>query len=105
MQDLQLKVCLFTDGLDEFEGYDDQDDHLYLIELFRSLASSPSIKVCLSSRPLLIFEESFRESPGLCLQDLTSGGIRRFVTDRLFNDPRMWQIAENKSSQRHDFEK
>lgn len=105
MQDLQLKVCLFIDGLDEFEGNDDQNDRQYLIELFRSLASSPSIKVCLSSRPLLIFEESFRLSPGLRLQDLTSGDIRRFVTDRLSNDPRMRQIAENEMSQRHDFEK
>lgn len=105
MHDLQLNICLFIDGLDEFEGNDDQNDRQYLIELFRNLASSPSIKVCLSSRPLLIFEESFRESPGLRLQDLTSGDIRRFVTDRLSNDLRMRQIAENEPSQRHDFEK
>lgn len=105
MKDLQLKICLFIDGLDEFEGNDDQNDRQYLIELFRSLASSPSIKVCLSSRPLLIFEESFKDTPGLRLQDLTSGDIRRFVTDRLANDPRMRQIAENEPSQRHDFEK
>lgn len=105
MQDLGLNICLFIDGLDEFEGNDDQNDRQYLIELFRSLASSPFVKVCLSSRPLLIFEESFRESPGLRLQDLTSGDIRRFVTDRLSNDPRMRQIAENEPLQRHDFEK
>ena len=105
MQDLDFNICLFIDGLDEFEGNDDQNDRQYLIELFRSLASSPSVKVCLSSRPLLIFEESFRESPGLRLQDLTSGDIRRFVTDRLSNDPRMQQIAENEPLQRHDFEK
>ena len=105
MQDLGFNICLFIDGLDEFEGNDDQNDRQYLIELFRSLASSPSVKLCLSSRPLLIFEESFRESPGLRLQDLTSGDIRRFVTDRLSNDPRMQQIAENEPLQRHDFEK
>ena len=105
MQDLGLNICLFIDGLDEFEGNDDQNDRQYLIELFRSLASSPYIKVCLSSRPLLIFEESFRDSPGLRLQDLTSRDIRRLVTDRLSNDPRMRQIAENEPSQGHDFEK
>lgn len=105
MQDIQLKICLFIDGLDEFEGNDDQNDRQYLIELFRSLASSPFIKICLSSRPLLIFEESFKESPGLRLQDLTSGDIRRFVSDRVSNDPRMRQIAENEPSQRHDFER
>ena len=105
MTELDLNMCLFIDGLDEFEGNDDQNDRHYLIELFRSLASSLSIKICLSSRPLLIFEESFRESPGLRLQDLTSGDIRRFVTDRLSNDWRMRQIAEIEPLQRHDFEK
>ncbi|KAM0796206.1 hypothetical protein BDR22DRAFT_893539 [Usnea florida] len=87
MQDLHLNICLFIDGLDEFEGNDDQN------ELFKSLASAPSIKVCLSSRPLLIFEESFRDSPGLRLQDLTSGDIRRFVADRLSRNPRMQQMG------------
>ena len=105
MQDLQLKICLFIDGLDEFEGNDDQNDRQHLIELFRSLASAPSIKVCLSSRPLLIFEESFKDSPGLRLQDLTSGDIRRFVTDRLSNNPRMQQMVRDEPSQRYDFEK
>ena len=104
-QDVQLKSCLFIDGLDAFEGNGDQNDRQYLIELFKSLASSPLIKICLSSRPLLIFEEPFKESPGLRLQDLTSGDIRRFVSDRVSNDPRMRQIAENEPSQRHDFER
>ncbi len=105
MKDHELNICMFIDGLDEFEGNDDQNDRQYLIELFRSLASSPSIKVCLSSRPLLVFEESFKESPGLRLQDLTSGDIRRFVADRLSNDLRMREIAENEPLQRHHFEK
>ena len=105
LQNLEFNICLFIDGLDEFEGNDDHNDRQYLIKLCRSLASSRSIKVCLSSRPLLIFEESFRDSPGLRLQDLTSGDIRRFVTDRLSNDPRMRQIVENEPLRRHDFEK
>ena len=105
MQHLEMNICLFIDGLDEFEGNDDQNDRHFLIELFRSLAASSFIKICLSSRPLLIFEESFKASPGLRLQDLTSGDIRRFVTDRLSNDPRMRQIADNEPLQRHDFER
>ena len=105
VQGLEMNICLFIDGLDEFEGNDDQNDRQYLIELFRNLVSSPSIKVCLSSRPLLIFEESFKKTPGLRLQDLTSGDIRRFVTDCLSNDPRMRQVRENDPLQQHDFEK
>lgn len=93
------------DGLDEFEGNDDQNDRQYLSELFRSFVSSPSIRICSSSRPLLILKESFRTSPGLRLQDLTSGDMTRFVTDRLSNYPRIRQIAESEPFQKHDFEK
>ena len=56
-------ACLFMDGLDEFEGNDDQNDRQYLSELFRSFVSAPSIRICSSSRPLLILKKSFRISP------------------------------------------
>jgi len=91
--------------LDEFEGHDDHNDQGYLIELFKSLGSSPLIKVCLSSRPLLIFEEYFKDTPGLRLQDLTSGDIRRYVVDKLSTDPRMRLLADNEPLQKHDFVK
>ena len=29
MRDFQLKICLFIEGLDEFENNDDQNDHQY----------------------------------------------------------------------------
>jgi len=105
LDNLPFKLCLFVDGLDEFEGHDDHNDQGYLIELFKSLGSSPLIKVCLSSRPLLIFEEYFKDTPGLRLQDLTSGDIRRYVVDKLSTDPRMRLLADNEPLQKHDFVK
>ena len=105
LQTLPLKICLFIDGLDEFEGDDDQNDRQYLIGLFRSLASSHFLKICISNRPLLLFEESFKGCPGLRLQDLTSGDIRRFLTDRLANDPRARPITANEPLRKHDFVK
>lgn len=103
LDDLPLKLCFFIDGLDEFEGNEDNNDRQHMIHLLRRLASSRFIKVCLSSRPLLIFEESFRNDPGLRLQDLTSGDIKKYVVDKLSMDPGMRLIADHEPTRRHDF--
>ena len=103
LKDLPMKLCLFIDGLDEFEGNEDCNDRQHMIELLSSLASSRFVKVCVSSRPLLIFEESFKTIPGLRLQDLTSKDIRRYVVDKLSTDSRVQQIVDHDSSQKHDF--
>ena len=103
LRDLPMKVCLFIDGLDEFEGNDEQNDHSFLVELLRSLSNSPSIKICASSRPLLIFEKAFRQNPGLRLQDLTMEDIRHYVFDKLTNDPRMKRISMQEPLHQHDF--
>ena len=102
---MPINLCLFIDGLDEFEGNEDGNDRHHMIQLLRDLDSSRFIKVCVSSRPLLIFEESFRNSPGLRLQDLTSGDIRRYVVDKLTTDPRIRETVEQDSFQKHDFVK
>jgi hypothetical protein len=67
---LPVKICLFIDGLDEYEG-----NHGDLADIFLNLSASPNIKICVSSRPLLIFEDAFGNAPGLRLQDLTSPDI------------------------------
>ncbi|KAL8904266.1 MAG: hypothetical protein Q9207_003393 [Kuettlingeria erythrocarpa] len=73
-----VAVCLFLDGLDEMEGQFDS-----VIRLVRQLAGHNNVKVCLSSRPSLIFEEAFSNAPGLRLQDLTFGSIQAYADDRL----------------------
>ena len=82
------KVCLFVDGLDEFEG-----DHSEIVRFFRSLGSGPqrdAVKMCLSSRPWDVFEREFRTTvPHLRLQELTHQDMYRFVTDRLGADARV----------------
>jgi hypothetical protein len=75
---VSLKLCLFIDGLDEYDG-----DHEELGEFFKGIASSPHFKICLSSRPLVVFEDLFKRCPSLRLQDLTCMDIQRFVNDRL----------------------
>ncbi|UNI18031.1 hypothetical protein JDV02_004328 [Purpureocillium takamizusanense] len=76
------KICLFIDGLDEFDG-----DHQTIINFFRDLGRDKhagSIKMCLSSRPWSVFETAFGHSvPHLRLQDLTYDDMHRYTRDRL----------------------
>ncbi|KAI9150214.1 small s protein [Paramyrothecium foliicola] len=80
------KICLFVDGLDEFDG-----DHHMIIDFFKRLAQRDggrSIKMCLSSRPWSVFEAAFDTAvPNLKLQDLTRGDMLRYATDRLNGNP------------------
>ena len=49
------------------------------------MARSPHIKMCLSSRPWAVFEDSFRadSSKRLDIHELTRNDIRGFVSDQL----------------------
>jgi len=84
-----LELCLFIDGLDEYDG-----EYEMIAELMKSAANSNSVKVCASSRPLLVFEDAFRTSPTLRLQDLTFDDISNYVRDRLDNDARFRRLAQ-----------
>ena len=88
-----LRICLFIDGLDEYEG-DRDGTHADIIALFKGLASSPNIKLCVSSRPWLLFEDSFQSNPSLRLQDLTYNDITRYVEDKLNSHNRMTQLRK-----------
>jgi hypothetical protein len=69
------KICLFIDGLDEFQG-----NHLELVNLVTDLATNPRLKLCVSSRPWNVFIKAFEMSvPNLCLQDLTQSDIKHYV--------------------------
>jgi hypothetical protein len=76
------KFCFFIDGLDEFEG-----DHTNLINLLQDLISSPQIKICVSSRPWIIFEDAFKHRASLMLQDLTYPDIKRYVSSNFLENP------------------
>lgn len=87
-----LKICLFIDGLDEFEG-----DHDRLSIFFRNLASSPAFKIVLSSRAIPACVEAFNGLPTLRLQDLTHGDIQAYVEATVGRHERMdMLLSENK---------
>jgi hypothetical protein len=91
---IPVKMCLFIDGIDEYDG-----NHGDLAEVFLNLTSSPNVKICVSSRPLLVFEDVFGNAPGLRLQDLTYPDIARYVRDNL-EDNKRFRLLEQKEPQR-----
>jgi len=86
------KICLFIDGLDEFDG-----DHKEVIALFKGIMEDGkgNVKVCLSSRPWPVFEEAFKSIPCLKLQDLTLKDREQYVTDSFTKDPRTKKIIDS----------
>lgn len=45
----ELLLCLFIDGLDEYEGF-----HEDIVRLFQNAVESSHVEICLSSRPVSI---------------------------------------------------
>jgi hypothetical protein len=88
------KLVLFIDGLDEFDG-----DHTEIAEMFNrySTMHRHHIKICVSSRPLVPFEESFEGCKGLRLQDLTSTDIRTYISDKLHDHRRFRTLTRETS--------
>jgi len=75
----KVKLCLFIDGLDEFNG-----GEATIINLLRQLvALSPNVKACVSSRPWAAFEKAFGHKPHILLQDLTLRDMDRFISDQM----------------------
>ena len=84
-----MRLCLFVDGLDEFEG-----EHKDLICLFQDLIQNGNIKVCVASRPWVVFEDAFEHKPSMMLQDLTYSDIKYYVTSNLQDDCRFAQLRK-----------
>ena len=75
-----LRMCFFIDGLDEYDS-----NHAELCEVLCDMASSPHIKICLSSRQWPVFQRSFGNDSqkSLDIHELTRNDIRKFVNDQL----------------------
>lgn len=76
------KICIFIDGLDEFEG-----DHGDLVGFLKDTLRAYSIKLCVSSRPWQVFEDVFHDKPSLKLEDLTRNDITAYIQSHLHPDP------------------
>lgn len=66
---LDHPLCMFLDGLDEFDRDDDVDQ---LLDLVENLFKSKTTKICISSRPEHYIAKRMRGYKQLRLQDLTA---------------------------------
>ncbi|KAL9602068.1 MAG: hypothetical protein Q9219_002064 [cf. Caloplaca sp. 3 TL-2023] len=74
-------ICIFLDGLDEFDQDDDDIDKLLdLVEHWSLLAK---VKVCVSSRPEPFLVTRLDKYRRLRLQDLTAADMRLLASDKL----------------------
>jgi hypothetical protein len=83
----EAKLALFVDGLDEFDGQHDD-----LISLFQDLIANNNIKVCVSSRPWVLFEDAFEHKPSLTLDALTYHDIKHYVASNLHGNSGFAQL-------------
>jgi hypothetical protein len=86
-----LKVCFIVDGLDEFDG--DDGDYEGMGAFFKEITAFNHIKVCLSSRPWVVFEDIFRGFPNLKLQNLTYRDIETYVHDKFHQNNSFLNLA------------
>ncbi|KAJ9608936.1 hypothetical protein H2200_006707 [Cladophialophora chaetospira] len=70
------RVVFFLDGLDEFGG-----EPAHLIAFIQALVS-PNVKICVSSRPWIVFEDAFRLLPSLRMEVLTRRDIKIYVESK-----------------------
>jgi hypothetical protein len=75
------RLCIFIDGLDEFEG--DFNQLTALVKLLLKVSGFESVKICVSSRPWPVFRNELEDYPHLRLEDLTRNDIQVFVNDGL----------------------
>ena len=73
-------ICIFIDGIDEFDKEDDVDDLLSLVE---KLSTVENVKICMSSRPENQLEKQMSKYKKLRLEDLTKEDMRVYVRDKL----------------------
>lgn len=88
-ENLSAKFCFFIDGLDEFEG-----DHLEFCGVLQGLSKSPHVKLCVSSRPWNVFEDSFGRDvfSKLYMNRLTRKDIRSYAENMLQEHPRWKEL-------------
>ncbi|KAK3374600.1 hypothetical protein B0H63DRAFT_525901 [Podospora didyma] len=74
-------VCLFIDGLDEFDEKD--KSHWLLAKRLKAWTASSPIKLCVSSREYESIMQEFPASQRLTLHELTTRDIKSLVYSRL----------------------
>ena len=81
------RVCLFIEGIDEYDG-----DHKEICDLFQSIVSQSTVKVVLSSCPIPTCVEAFKHGKGFRLEDLTRKNTENYISWTLGSQARMQEL-------------
>lgn len=83
----RIRVCLFIDGLDEFDESGFNETHGQLIEklLLWTGSSNGNVKMCVSSRVQSPFMERLKSEQRITLDRLTRGDVELVVRSQLEN--------------------
>lgn len=79
---------MVVDGLDELEG-----DLDVIIVLLQQASTFSYVKLYLSSRPWVVFEDAFEESPSLKLHRFTHNEVQTYVYEQLIDNLALRQSA------------
>jgi AAA ATPase domain len=92
-----IKICLFIDGLDEFQG-----EMADVINLVKLLSQSSNVKACLSSRPWQEFQAKFGgDNPWkLYIHELTREDMHSYVTSLFQSDERFHKLESGKQTEK-----
>lgn len=81
ISDSTRRFFFLVDGLDEFDG-----DATQLCELVLEASKLPHVKLCISSRPLLVFEDCFVDKPSLTMEKGSEDDIHVYVTSKFLEN-------------------
>lgn len=94
-------TCFFLllDGLDEQDGkhFERRD----LIDFILRISRLDNVKVCVSSRPEFLYQETFGDGPSLRLQDLTLPDMETTAWDLLKREPNFRILLQSEPSPIH----
>jgi hypothetical protein len=91
--DKSLRFFFLIDGLDEFDG-----QHRELVDLIISASKLSNVKICVSSRPWLVFEDAFEGHPSLLLEQLSYSDIKLYVRDKFEENRRYVQLRSREDT-------
>lgn len=79
------KICLFIDGLDEFEG--STEDLKGLTTWVKKMIATLPVKFCVASRPWRVFEDALQDRPHLLMENFNFKDIQEYVWSNFHEDP------------------
>ncbi|KAF4314031.1 hypothetical protein GTA08_BOTSDO00369 [Botryosphaeria dothidea] len=102
-QDASVRFCFFIDGLDKYDAESTGGTHAGLVRSLKTLAESPDIKLCVSSRPWTVFMDAFGRNPErmLALEDLNCGDIYSYVSSTFSQNQRFVEL-ESQNRRYHE---